>query len=321
MLPSVEKDVTVQDSFILPDLKALGFCLLDDIRGNRLIGAQSLPYQGAIEAHGDAETVVETLFATIRPEIKCLQGKVVSAAALADIAMAQGKGGDWSYPVGYASFVTDQRNSGYLRVYVGQCNAPRRRIYSQHMQSILQGSYETLHYFILWLGNGHRSANFIKLWEFPASQIFDEWYQIQSNLLEAIFCKALFTHHGALEPTTPGTDNIDSTCHSYGSNIMTPLLQGRMLPTMMRLRSNAAVVNSPDPQIRHWASFRPAQKKSQPNAILQPLQFRTDFFEVLRVATADEDVYQTFVESLSESTESLSKNTGSLNDPSNKPSV
>ncbi|PKK42950.1 hypothetical protein CI102_13462 [Trichoderma harzianum] len=58
------------------------------------------------------------------------------------------------------------------------------------MQFILLGKQDTLHYFILWLRNGHRTANFIKLSESPSNQIFDEWYQIQSNLLEALFCKA-----------------------------------------------------------------------------------------------------------------------------------
>ncbi|KAL6794501.1 hypothetical protein J3E68DRAFT_376602 [Trichoderma sp. SZMC 28012] len=100
--------------FILSDLKAVALRLLDDILGNCLIGAQSLPCQAAIEAHGSANAVVDMLFATIRPEIIELQGKIVSTATLTCIKLRQSKGSHWSSPVGYASFVTDARNSKYV---------------------------------------------------------------------------------------------------------------------------------------------------------------------------------------------------------------
>ncbi|KAF3060598.1 hypothetical protein CFAM422_011083, partial [Trichoderma lentiforme] len=140
----VKKNTTIHHPFILSDLKAVALRLLDDILGNRLIGAQSLPYQAAIEAHRSANAVVDMLFATIRPEIIELQGKIVSTAALTCTKSRRSKDSHWSSPVGYASFVTDARNSKY-------CNVPRRRIFSQHMQSILLGKHDTLHYFILWL--------------------------------------------------------------------------------------------------------------------------------------------------------------------------
>lgn len=81
----------------------------------------------------------------------------------------------------------------------------------------------------------------------------------------------------------PGTDSTHSKYQSYGLNLMAPLIQGRrMLPTMLRLNVNASTMDSPDPQIRHWASIRQTQKESQLLPVLQPLQFRTDFFQRLQ---------------------------------------
>lgn len=114
MLTLVKKSTTVHHPFILSDLKAVALRLLDDIVGNRLIGAQSLPYQAAIEAHGSANAVVDMLFAAIRPEIIELQGKIVSTAALTCIKLRQSKDNHWPSPVDYASFVTDARNSKYV---------------------------------------------------------------------------------------------------------------------------------------------------------------------------------------------------------------
>lgn len=110
----VRVSTTVHHPFILSDLKAVALRLLDDIVGNRLIGAQSLPYQAAIEAHGSANAVVDMLFAAIRPEIIELQGKIVSTAALTCIKLRQSKDNHWPSPVDYASFVTDARNSKYV---------------------------------------------------------------------------------------------------------------------------------------------------------------------------------------------------------------
>ncbi|KAL7787371.1 hypothetical protein V8C37DRAFT_266370 [Trichoderma ceciliae] len=159
------------------------------------------------------------------------------------------------------------------------------------------------------------SCPFIKLSEFPDNQILDEWYQIQSNLLEAIFCKAFFTHHGALEPTTQPSTHITDLDHlGYGLNIVTPLIQGKMLPAILGLGSSAVAMNSPDPQIRYWASFRPAQKSSALPSVSQPLQFRTDFFEALRLAVADDNIFQSFIKDLPEKNKSCSKA-----GPTNKP--
>ncbi|TFB01533.1 hypothetical protein CCMA1212_006427 [Trichoderma ghanense] len=57
----VREDVAVQEPLILPDLKATSFSLLQDIRCNRLVGAESLPYNAAIKAHGGPEAPASRL--------------------------------------------------------------------------------------------------------------------------------------------------------------------------------------------------------------------------------------------------------------------
>lgn len=80
-----------------------------------------------------------------------------------------------------------------------------------------------------------------------------------------------------------------------------------MLPTMSRLNVNASTMDSPDPQIRHWASIRQTQKESQLLPVLQPLQFRTGFFDVFSAAISDNNIYQSFIKDLLENTDSSLK--------------
>lgn len=93
---------------------------------------------------------------------------------------------------------------------------------------------------------------------------------------------------------------------------MTPLIQGRrMPPTMLRLNVNASTMDSPDPQTRHWASIRQTQKESQLLPVLQPLQFRTGFFDVFSAAISDDNLYQSFIKDLLENTDSSLKSESS----------
>lgn len=158
----------------------------------------------------------------------------------------------WGKPSGYLSYITDDRNNKYVRFYVGQCSEARRRIIRQHVQSIQRQRHDNLHYYVTWLGNGHRSANFIRLWEISSQKPDEELYCIQANLLEALLCRALDSHHGSVTP------DIDLTgrSSSYGLNIMTPLGQSRKIDRGARIIANSGVSQSPDPQIAHWVSFR-----------------------------------------------------------------
>jgi hypothetical protein len=58
---------------------------------------------------------------------------------------------------------------------------PRERVITDHAQSIFKGQYDSLHYFMLWIGNGCRMANFILLWSFEDDTTQDEWYHAKSD--------------------------------------------------------------------------------------------------------------------------------------------
>jgi hypothetical protein len=187
----------------------------------------------------------------IPPEIKQLQGNAVTRQVLDSIKEFQTKeGGDWNdSSMGYLDYVTDRRNPDYIRNYIGQTLQARRRLFSQHSQSILHGDTSSIHYFIIWLGNGSRSANFIKLWEFPrgigaSDKVFDICLR---NILEALFCRAFDTHHGSLT-TWDSTSGLPS---GYGLNIMTPLVQAKAAGDAIQGISMSRIPTSPDPQIRY----------------------------------------------------------------------
>lgn len=163
----------------------------------------------------------------------------------------------------------------------------------QHTQAILRNSTSSLHYYTLWMGNGNRTANFIKLWEFSENTLDDAWYQIRSNILEAVFCKVFRTHHGMLNRI----DCLDSITKSYGLNVMTPLVQGHVtLSKALRIKANAGPSQSLDSQIRYWATFNPSNKKKiqrKPRPI-----FQCDFDAALEMALGDKELFQDVIELL-----------------------
>lgn len=138
------------------------------------------------------------------------------------------------------------------------------------------------------MGNGHRRANFIRLWSFEETKednsgphqtndqdkndtdVHDSahyrWADIQANILEFVFCEAFSTHHGVYRHDAGGipADNIREP-QRCGLNVMSPLIQrhGNMLSERTKSTSIAAVGKSPDRQIQHWAEFRPRQKNAK----------------------------------------------------------
>ena len=140
-------------------------------------------------------------------------------------------------------------------MYVRQCFVPWRRLISQHSQAILQDSKIILHYYMLWMGNGNRTANSIRLWKFPKGTPDDSLYKARSNILESLFCKAFRTYHGILDRS----NKPNGPSKSFGLNIMSPLAQENTMSQQLRVQANAGPSRSPDPQIRHWAVFNPRQ--------------------------------------------------------------
>jgi len=53
--------------------------------------------------------------------------------------------------MGYVDYITDDRDYEYVRMY--------------HGQAIVEGCNDSLHYFLLWPGNGHPTANFLGVWK------------------------------------------------------------------------------------------------------------------------------------------------------------
>ncbi|KAL3475238.1 hypothetical protein BJX99DRAFT_271176 [Aspergillus californicus] len=239
-----------------------------------LPGSESKPYKKEIIDHGGPTAVAEYLLGLVSPEIKNLEGKIVSAATLEDIISSGIDTSTLEQPMGYMSIVKDDRNPEWYRCYIGQCKIFVRRIVRQHGQEILQHSTKSLHHFMLWMGNGHRSANFITLWTLP-----------KGGIDKAAFCKAFRTHHGLLKPkgtqAGPHTDN-------FGLNIMTPLVQDSVLLPFMRNEANSGPRRSPDRQIAYWPTFHPSKKEKQGVAapISRPI-FQRDYDVFLNDALDD----------------------------------
>jgi hypothetical protein len=100
----------------------------------------------------------------------------------------------WPEFGGYLDFVADDRNSLYVRFYVGQSITVVLRI-DTHCRHILQGAFDTLHYFILKMGDGHRRANWLQLWGMPKEMQYMETFSgfsisIIQCCLEMMFCRA-----------------------------------------------------------------------------------------------------------------------------------
>ncbi|KAJ5715261.1 uncharacterized protein N7483_012442 [Penicillium malachiteum] len=267
--------VQLQPSLIFPRLKPLLLEMLRDIGDDLLPKSRNMDYPGYIEAHGKSEAVAEELLRSVVPEIVKLEGQEVTMEILRNIQTQQDSDKDWTAAMGYLDFITDNRDWEWYRLYVGQCINSLRRIINGHAQQILKAEYGSLHHFMVWLGNGSQSANFIRLWmiedeeetEKPKDAKEEEWKQMKMNILEALFCKAFSTHHGTVDPHagTRGADN----------KIITP-----------------------DQQISLWLEhFRPQKEhrlaRITKKVLAAPRQrFRRDFQDFLQDALQDEELFE-----------------------------
>ena len=279
-----------------PDLRMLLKSLMDNIWNGTTPGSDELQYRNEIIAHGGISSTVEHLIGLVLPEVLSLQGVRISPQQLNSIMVSQRENTPWATIGGYADYVTDNRHADYLRNYVGQSTLSERRILRQHVQSILGGSFDSLHYFIIWLGNGHRTANFIQLWSFPAeTNTGEQWYQVRANILELLFCTAFGGHHGVrsscIDQTEPG---------GVGLNVVSPLIQGAgRLLEHSKLLAGEAMSRSPDPQIRYWTLFRWAHRTvvNRPTHSKRPL-FAKDFKAALEEALGDKELFSALTASL-----------------------
>ncbi|KAF5967000.1 hypothetical protein FBULB1_11387 [Fusarium bulbicola] len=235
---------------LFPDLTILCRSVIAEILSNRLPGASS-SQRDIIQSKLVSKDLAAYLISFVCPEIKQLQGKLVTRERLDTIKDLQiNDGDDWSgTSMGYLDYVTDSRKSGYIRTYVGQSLEARRRLFSQHSQSMLRGDTSSLHYFVVWLGNGSRTANFIRLWEFPRGEGDSNTMGdiTQRNILEAVLCRAFSTHQGSLATW----DKESGLASGYGLNVMTPLAQAGAVVDYLHEVSKSQMGESADPQIRY----------------------------------------------------------------------
>ncbi|RYP25240.1 hypothetical protein DL765_000121 [Monosporascus sp. GIB2] len=218
----------------------------------KLPGSEYHDYAKQIVLHGGVEKVADNFIAMVRPEIRELEGKAFTQERLDQIRLCQTEG--WPQSGGYINAVTDDRCIEYLRLYA------------------------SLHYFILWLGNGHRDANFVLLWSAPPEVIWDHWLAACFNLLEALFCRAFQFHHGCLLPEDENKSRL-----GWGLNVVSPLMQGPILSEMQKLKQAGRIPLSEDPQISAWNSFR-AAKRSRAAATSWVPWVRQDYEDALKNA-------------------------------------
>ncbi|KNG82593.1 hypothetical protein ANOM_009750 [Aspergillus nomiae NRRL 13137] len=178
----------------------------------------------------------------------------------------------WPVNSGYLDFVSDTTDTAYLRFYVGQAEKTVFRI-KMHIRNILLGAHNTLHYYVIWKGKGHRVANFLRLWVLNLPEGVDNAIKlVLNNILEMTMCccfQSLPTN--LLERWLENP--VKSPYWGKGLNVITPLVQ-----------------DSPDPDIRAWPEVRHkqiqeerSQSKSQ-NRRVPPLPGVSEYFRALEEA-------------------------------------
>ncbi|KAJ3566063.1 hypothetical protein NPX13_g7276 [Xylaria arbuscula] len=292
----VRNYVVATKPFVFPDLRQTLKRTLNDLACDSIEfeGANTLPYSAMIHQNGGVANVLEHLMNMVLSEINALVGLPVTPALLQEVKEQQSS--EWTRGGGYIDFVTDDRNPLWLRLYVGQYTIAIRRILRQHSQNILKGSYESLHYFILWMGNGHRSAKFIRLWQFPDS-CNDTWYKVRANILEYCFCVAF--------RSLVTTQEDDGNRALVGLNVLSPLIQGggKSIIQCLNLRASKAMRGAADAQIKCWPDFRQGIKTKRLTLGAKPrtpprLLFRIDYLTALKDAGLNPEVIELFQGSL-----------------------
>lgn len=122
------------------------------IMNDSIEGYHDLTYDAEIQERGGGEADATHLCNLVSLDFKCLSGREVTIEMLQEVRKEQGNT-SWKGAGAYLDLVTDDRSNKWLRFYVGQFNNPVRRILRQHSESILKGSCESLHHFVIWMGN------------------------------------------------------------------------------------------------------------------------------------------------------------------------
>lgn len=172
----------------------------------------------------------------------------------------------WPEAGGYVDGITDDRDSSYFRGYVGQSSRLPIRISIEHPSEIRNGSTRTLHYFVLARGQGHRYANFLRLWSTPAliadaNQERSTSFQLVQNVLKMLFCRVFGTLPRNVLEDFFGSANTSN----IGLNNLPPLFQGTNASSSTRAKYLAYHQDSADPDIVAYVPIRILQKTRERN--------------------------------------------------------
>lgn len=146
----------------------------------------------------------------------------------------------------------------------------------QHMKAILDSKCDTLHYYIIWKGEGHRQANFVRLWTLILPEEVDQSVHIVfNNILEMIMARIFQTL--PLEILQKWFGAVARNSHSeIGLNVVPPLYQ----------EFKIHLEKSPDPEIQAWPGFRRRQLEDNPKSSAQhrmlPNLRGPDYCEIFR---------------------------------------
>ncbi|CAG8385922.1 unnamed protein product [Penicillium salamii] len=220
-------------------------------------------YQSVIDAVGGEKDFVQMIVNAIDPRVLALQGKMITVERLDSIRLSQSQESNpWPHSGGgYCDFITDSRDTGYWRGYVGQASILSHRI-SQHCRAIRGGKNDALHYHIITKPSaaGHRYGNFIRLWtvDFPICTPTST-KEVFENILEMAFTRAFQTLSPSILEKYFGPCP-EGSYSNLGLNVIPPLMQGRELAPTVRGKYADLLGYSSDPEISEWPSIRAKQK-------------------------------------------------------------
>lgn len=175
----------------------------------------------------------------------------------------------WPEQTGYLDFITDVRDPDYIRYYHGQSETVIFRI-ADHLVKICRGKFETLHHYVLQLGQGHRRATMIRVWTIPQKLLHYETEELTTlcvkllkNFLEMLFCGAFRSLPiETLVEYFGQTFTSQDQYSGLGLNVLPPLLQSKEMGIMSRSLHRARLLKSQDPEIQSWDKIRSRQVSS-----------------------------------------------------------
>jgi hypothetical protein len=122
----------------------------------------------------------------------------------------------------------------------------------------------TLHYYVKSIGGKYRQANFLRVFKIPDSVTSHADRNLIKNLLELEMCVALRTlPKGELVQWLPPGDR-EVKFPSVHLNIANPLFQDSFASANARQSSRDLLLDSADPEVRHWPYIRKKQLASEP---------------------------------------------------------